>query len=470
MHRVMVVEDEGIVARDLQNSLEDLGYSVVDVLSTGEDAILKAGELRPDIVLMDIMLRGNVDGVTATSEIQGKYDIPVVYITSHSDIATVDRVKRTQPFGYIVKPFRHGELKSVIEIALYRHQRSLIRKRKEDSQLKLLSSLSAGVVVFDDDFTVTYINSAANEITGGKEDYYRGRKIDELFAVGSDDDSASCVIEKLSGIISGAEGCIKSENFMIRTRNNELKKAYVDIIRVTGKSEKSDRFVILFNIHSDNLAFEYPGYTEEMIIVGSTLFREGIKGILDPIKGLSVAGELSRSEGLLALLSDTEAGLLLIEETAADEKVTTLVKKINETHPGLSIAVIIHDFDIKVVWELLYSGVLGIASASTDTTEFISGIFSVMKSSLWIDKNTLSALLDAGSDIKGINGHTFDGSVLTTREREIIDLILSGRTNNQIAEILCLSVNTVKNHLRNMYEKLDVKNRIDLLSRYGNTR
>ena len=91
--RILIVEDERIVARDLSDSLEGLGYEVAGIVSSGEEAIEMTGEQLPDLVLMDIILRGNLDGISASREIRERYDIPVVYLTAHTDIATVDRVK-----------------------------------------------------------------------------------------------------------------------------------------------------------------------------------------------------------------------------------------------------------------------------------------------------------------------------------------------------------------------------------------
>ncbi|MBN1889726.1 MAG: PAS domain S-box protein [Thermoflexales bacterium] len=119
--RILVVEDERIVAKDIQLRLHELGYRVAGVVASGEQAIQQAAELRPDLVLMDILLKGELDGIQAAEQIQARFGIPVMYLTSHSDEATLQRAKLTSPLGYILKPFESRELHTAIEIALYRH-------------------------------------------------------------------------------------------------------------------------------------------------------------------------------------------------------------------------------------------------------------------------------------------------------------------------------------------------------------
>ncbi|MHC1754266.1 MAG: response regulator [Methanosarcina sp.] len=120
--RILIVEDEHIVAMGIKRMLKGLGYTVTGVASSGEDAISKAESTFPDLVLMDIMLKGELDGVEAAKEIKERFDVPVVYLTAYSDSSILERVKKTGPFGYIVKPFDEKDLHSNIEIALHRYR------------------------------------------------------------------------------------------------------------------------------------------------------------------------------------------------------------------------------------------------------------------------------------------------------------------------------------------------------------
>ncbi|HWQ47491.1 MAG TPA: response regulator [Methanosarcina sp.] len=120
--RILVVEDEHIVAMGIKKMLKNLGYTVTGVASSGEDAISKAESTFPDVVLMDIMLKGDMDGVEAAREIRERFDVPVVYLTAYSDNKILERAKSTEPFGYIIKPFDEKDLYSSIEVALHRHR------------------------------------------------------------------------------------------------------------------------------------------------------------------------------------------------------------------------------------------------------------------------------------------------------------------------------------------------------------
>ena len=118
--KILIVEDERIVAMDIQNRLIDLGYSVCGSASSGEDAVKKASELQPDLVLMDIVLKGDMDGIDAAGQIRERFNIPVVYLTAFSDEKTLQRARLTGAYGYILKPFGDNELRSNIAVALHK--------------------------------------------------------------------------------------------------------------------------------------------------------------------------------------------------------------------------------------------------------------------------------------------------------------------------------------------------------------
>lgn len=120
--KILVVEDEFIIAMEIQDRLENLGYEVIDLVPSGEEAIELIAEEEPDLVLMDIILRGKIDGVEAVREIRKRHDIPIIYLTANADEDTFQRAKITEPSGYILKPVEERELQIAIEIALYKSQ------------------------------------------------------------------------------------------------------------------------------------------------------------------------------------------------------------------------------------------------------------------------------------------------------------------------------------------------------------
>ena len=125
--KILVVEDEAITANDIQNTLQDLGYAPA-IASSGEEAIKKVEEIKPDLVLMDIVLRG-MDGIEAAGLIHDRFDIPVIYFTGYMDEERLERIKVTEPFGYIIKPYEDKELRSAIAIALQRDKQEKERRK-----------------------------------------------------------------------------------------------------------------------------------------------------------------------------------------------------------------------------------------------------------------------------------------------------------------------------------------------------
>ena len=123
MKNILIVEDEIIIAKSLEYSINDMGYIVIGLASSGEGAISSIRNNRPDLVLMDIILEGDMDGIETAKIIREKFNIPVVYLTSHKDEKTLERARVTEPFGYIIKPVHENELLRItIEIALYKHK------------------------------------------------------------------------------------------------------------------------------------------------------------------------------------------------------------------------------------------------------------------------------------------------------------------------------------------------------------
>jgi DNA-binding LytR/AlgR family response regulator len=135
---VLVVEDEKIVSKDIQLSLKKLGYNVVGTADTGEMAIQEALDKKPDIVLMDIMLKGTMNGIEAAMQIREKMNIPVIYLTAYTDGSTLERAKKTEPHGYIIKPFKEVDIHTTIEMAIYKHSKELEVIKERDMLYSLV--------------------------------------------------------------------------------------------------------------------------------------------------------------------------------------------------------------------------------------------------------------------------------------------------------------------------------------------
>jgi PAS domain S-box-containing protein len=175
--RVLIVEDDRIIAQDIQQTLTRLGYAYPMVVSSGEEAIQRAADIRPDLVLMDIKLKGPMDGVEAAQQIRARLDIPVVYLTAYADDLTLRRARITGPFGYILKPFEDRELHSVIEMALYRHEMEQALAKSGEQFRALVESASDIAMVLDGSGVIRYASPALEHVIGYSSRELVGRRI-----------------------------------------------------------------------------------------------------------------------------------------------------------------------------------------------------------------------------------------------------------------------------------------------------
>lgn len=167
--RILVVEDETIVGQDIKNMLLGLGYEVVSLVSTPEEAVKEAENNRPDLVLMDIMLQGEISGVDAAGHIYNHLHIPVIYLTAYADENTIQKAKLTEPFGYILKPFEERELQTSIEIALYKYEMQRKLQEREKRFYTILRSIGDAVIATDEQGYITFVNPMAEKLTGMKQ-------------------------------------------------------------------------------------------------------------------------------------------------------------------------------------------------------------------------------------------------------------------------------------------------------------
>ncbi|AVH65250.1 hybrid sensor histidine kinase/response regulator [Nostoc sp. 'Peltigera membranacea cyanobiont' N6] len=179
--RILVVEDEVIVARTIASQLSQLGYIVTGTASSGKVAIAKASETQPELVLMDIILKGEMDGIATASQIREQLDVPIIFLTAYGDDRTLERAKITQPFGYIVKPFTTKDLRIAIEIGLLQHQLERELRENRDRLATLFNSMSDAVIATNEQGKVTFINPAAEALTGWQQKDALGNEATKIF-------------------------------------------------------------------------------------------------------------------------------------------------------------------------------------------------------------------------------------------------------------------------------------------------
>ena len=178
--KVLIVEDEAIVACDLERRLRKAGYDVPAIAASGEQALKSIEQTSPDLVLMDVHLQGPADGIEIASQVRHRFDLPVVFLTAYADKATLDRAKLTEPFSYLVKPIGHVNLSSAIEVALYKHHAEQELKNREAWLQTVLGSMADAVVVTGADGVIQFINPSAEALTGWEHSQAVGRKLTDV--------------------------------------------------------------------------------------------------------------------------------------------------------------------------------------------------------------------------------------------------------------------------------------------------
>jgi diguanylate cyclase (GGDEF)-like protein/PAS domain S-box-containing protein len=180
---ILVVEDEGLIAQDICRTLQRLGYMPLGPLSSGEAAISQVATLAPQLILMDISLKGKIDGIDASKAIRKDHDIPIVFLTAYSDEEAVQRAQLSQPYGFVIKPFEERELYAAIETALHRHGVEVKLQQVERWLNATLNSIGDAVIATSIDGTITFLNPVAEQLTGWSHAEAVGSSLDKVFVL-----------------------------------------------------------------------------------------------------------------------------------------------------------------------------------------------------------------------------------------------------------------------------------------------
>lgn len=186
MAKILVVDDEATITTQLEERLEHMGYEVVGSAASGAEALEKARELLPDLILMDIVMPGRLDGIEAARIIKNEWDIPVVFLTAYGDDKFIQRAKEAEPYGYIIKPYQEGGLRASIEIALYNREILTQLRSSEGDWRQLAENLEQAIFLSDGEGRIFFWNRGAEDIFGYSPDEAIGKKLTELISEGTD--------------------------------------------------------------------------------------------------------------------------------------------------------------------------------------------------------------------------------------------------------------------------------------------
>jgi len=179
--KILVVEDERVVALSIQNRLEALGYIVTANVISAEAAIAGIPQNPPDLVLMDIRLKGKIDGIEAAAQMRQQFQLPIVYLTAYNDEETLERAKLTEPYGYLLKPFESKDLSTTIEVALYKHKIEQQLREREQWLATTLKSIGDGVITTNPQRAITFMNPVAEALTKWTQQDAIGQDLNQIF-------------------------------------------------------------------------------------------------------------------------------------------------------------------------------------------------------------------------------------------------------------------------------------------------
>ncbi|MBL0210984.1 MAG: PAS domain S-box protein [Holophagaceae bacterium] len=234
--RILIVEDEPFVARDIRKQLEELGYDPVADTPRAEDAITLAERLRPDLVLMDIRLEGEMDGIAAAQVIHERFNRPVVFLTAYASEETLDRAKKSNPFGYIIKPFEERELRTVIEMALYKHRAETLLREGREEQAAILRTALDGFWLVDLQGRIMDVNEACCRMLGYTRDEMLGKTIADFEA----DESAEEIAEMIGRIAQTGSALLVRRH---RCKDGRLIHVELSITQLPGVAGRFSAFL-----------------------------------------------------------------------------------------------------------------------------------------------------------------------------------------------------------------------------------
>ena len=207
MAKILVVDDEATITTQLEERLVHMGYEVVGSAASGAEAVEKAREKRPELILMDIVMPGKLDGIEAARVIKNELDIPVVFLTAYGDDRFIQRAKGVEPYGYIIKPYQEGGLRASIEIALYNREIIKQLKTSEKDWRHLAENFEEAVFLSDGQGKIFFWNRGAEDIFGYSADEAIGKKLTELISEGTD----KRIQEELQRLLTTGESNLAGE-------------------------------------------------------------------------------------------------------------------------------------------------------------------------------------------------------------------------------------------------------------------
>ncbi len=481
--KILVVEDESIVAKNIQIRLKRLGYAVPAIVSTGKEAIKKAKELYPDLVLMDIVLKGDMDGIEAARQIYSRFNIPVVYLTAYSDESTFQRAKVTEPFGYVLKPFEVRTLRSVIEIALHKDKAEKKLRDRNKWLDNALRSINDNVVFTDTRGLITFMNPNAEATLGWKQEKALGKDLTELFSLLNEQGINLTESYMKKAIEDGPAFTLLNHTLRV---SKDSKEVPVDISAapIRDYEENMAGVVLVFRNITERRMLESQGVRRDkiersskswrddkpitmMLVASSDLVREGIHRMVEPETGLKVVAKASSSLEIIPIIEKKMPDILIVDAEMPGLKIDKILESIGKKGIGTKLMLFLRTVDENLIMDAISMGARGCITDTSDREQFVQAIKTVHNNKIWTEVDILTKILTRLLPLKKAK-LMLPEQKLTRREQEISRLVVKGYSNKQISSKLFISAKTVKAHLRNVYKKSGLGSRFQLTAEFYN--
>ena len=420
-YKIMVVEDEAVIALKLQQMLTKMGYDVIGVSYSGEEALENARSLRPDLILMDIMIPGKLDGINVAEMVKSELDIPVIFLTAFSEDKIIERAKKAEPFGYILKPFQDREIRAAIEVAFYKKEMENALKESEEKFRALAENANEGILVAIEHGEHVFANKRAAEITGYSVPELLKTKIKDL----AHPDEFEKIKERYCTIISGKPFNRQYETTLIRKNGKEIP---IEVTSARTKWEGKPADIAIFRDITHRIK------AEEALWKSHQELEHRVKERTFELNNALKSIQRSEKE--------------LTQRKIALEK---LNKDLRETNQALSILARNIDKDKELlerkIYEITSINIMPIIKELQDDKSCQKRL-----ADLELLKTYLNGLIPGPTDQHEIILH------LSSQEMRVAAMIKHGLTSPKIADMLNVSLHTVKTHRKNIRKKLKLQN------------
>jgi PAS domain S-box-containing protein len=237
--KLLIVEDEPIVALDLQQEVEQLGCEVVGLAESADEALVAAEICRPDLALMDVRIVGSMDGIQTARLLRTAYDVPVIFLTSYSDDATIGRAEKEMPYGYLTKPFKSRELRASLRVALHKAQADFADHAEHQELAATLGSVAAGLITVSLDGVIRFMNRAAESLTGCAPGQARGRDLNEVLSLS---DGLGRPVSKLIPLQGGES--LDEFGWTLNRAGGETMLVDLSVVALTDAAGESTGYVV----------------------------------------------------------------------------------------------------------------------------------------------------------------------------------------------------------------------------------